>query len=413
MRANGSSSAWVAAALTVLPTLLMVLLILPSAVVATHAVGRTNGPSTLVGHTLVKAPPPGAKGPDDLSLLAVDGLNEGGAVLWTAYQNGVNPDGTPGTTGGPAASTVAGYDPVSGKLVKAINVTGKVDGLVADPAMGTLLATVNEDLKSAFDVVYPALGAVATYTYSPSPAVNGNGGTDSIAVKGDDIFVAHSNPNDTSQAADYRVQLDRATLTAHLTPVFFDDSVATDVVSGASVTLSLTDPDTNLILPAATPHFAGQLATIGQADGKIVFASHLGGTVRLHVLNLTDNKSGNIPPTDGLAVATCGEGTLFVVDAGAGAISSFSTTGWARGTVFIGEPKDNGNPLVGTLNLGTGQITSLGNHFVSPKGLLFVPSGSGCGGGHEHDRGDGHAHDGDGGDRHDEVTSRWMGRAEV
>jgi hypothetical protein len=40
-----------------------------------------------------------------------------------------------------------------------------------------------------------------------------------------------------------------------------------------------------------------------------------------------------------------------------------------------GEPSDNGNPLIGTLNLFTGQITPLGNTFVSPKGLLFVPSG--------------------------------------
>jgi hypothetical protein len=32
----------------------------------------------------------------------------------------------------------------------------------------------------------------------------------------------------------------------------------------------------------------------------------------------------------------------------------------------------DGNPLLGTLNLFTGKITPLGNHFQSPKGLLFV-----------------------------------------
>ena len=46
-------------------------------------------------------------------------------------------------------------------------------------------------------------------------------------------------------------------------------------------------------------------------------------------------------------------------------------------TVFVGEPNDNGNPLVGTLNLSTGQVTPLGNTFASPKGLLFLPSGQG------------------------------------
>jgi len=159
-----------------------------------------------------------------------------------------------------------------------------------------------------------------------------------------------------------------------LTPVFFDDGNARDVLSKTKVTLALTDPVTNYFMPSSSPRFAGDLATISQGDGKIIFASHFGGIPRLFVLNLTDDKVGNIPPIDGLAVATSNEGILFVVDGAAGTIQALNTAGFPKGIVFVGEPSDNANPLLGTLNLKTGVITPLGNVFQSPKGLLFVPT---------------------------------------
>lgn len=366
-------------------------LVAPSA--ASGATAHPNqwaGPVIVPQTTFVAAPPTGSTGPDDITSLVSPGLDHGRPMIWTAYQNGVNPNGTPGTPGGLTHSTVAGYDRATGTLVRALNVTGKVDGITADPRTGTLLATVNEDDNSALAVIYPALGAVASYTYSPNPAVSGNGGTDSVAIRGGTIFVVHSNPNDTTQAAEYQVSLHRATLIAQLTPVYFDDSTAVNAVTAASTTLALTDPDTNYIMPTASPRFAGQLATVSQGDGEIVFASHLGGSPHLQVLPLTDNVSGNVPPIDGLAVASCGDGTLYVVDASANQIVALDTTGWGRGTVFVGEPHDNHNPLVGAVNLNSGVITPLGNHFSSPKGLLFLPDFSRCGdaGHHGHDGGD-------------------------
>ena len=333
------------------------------------------GPGTLPGKTFVAAPPPGATGPDDITSLAVPGVDNGRLMIWVAYQNGINPDGTPGTPGGPTQSTVAGYDATTGTPVATIAVTGKVDGLTADPVGKSLIATVNEDLNSAFNLIQLPGGAVTTYQYSPSPAVSGNGGTDSIAVRGSQIFVVHSNPGDTMQPAEYQVTLDSSVHTAFLTPVFYDNDTATDAVTRMQVTLALTDPDTNSFMPADSPRFPGQLATISQGDGKIIFASHLQFSPKLTVLSLTDNVAGNVPPIDGMAVATAERGTLYVVDASAGTITALSTRGWPAGTVFVGEPSDNGNPLIGTLNLFTGKITPLGNTFGSPKGLLFIPSG--------------------------------------
>ncbi|HVB96086.1 MAG TPA: hypothetical protein VND41_05745 [Nitrososphaerales archaeon] len=330
----------------------------------------------------MSTPPAGAKGPDDVAKMAIVGLDGGRAVIWTAYQSGINPDGTPGTPGGPTQSTVVGYDASSGVLVRTVQVTGKVDGLTADPEMGVLIATVNEDDNSAFNLIYPTTGAVATYTYSPNPAVNGNGGTDSIAVINGQIYVAHSNPSDVTQPTDYLVTPDTSTstLTAFLTPAFFDNSIATNALTGATVQLGLTDPDTTFVMPTVSPRFGGDLATISQADGEIVFASQISHDPKLTVLPLTDNEPGNVPPIDGLAVATSNHGTLYVVDAATGTIQALDTSGWRSGTVFVGEPSDNGNPIIGTLNLSTGVITPLGNSFQSPKGMLFVPaSGQGDG----------------------------------
>jgi hypothetical protein len=316
------------------------------------------------------------KGPDDITLLATPGLDGGAALIWTAYQNGIDANGTAGKPGGPTQSTVAGYDPSTGNLVVSISVTGKCDGLIADPAEGRLIATVNEDAHSVFNVIDPATSTVTIYTYSPDPAVSGNGGTDSIAVRGGQIYVSHSNPNDTTQATDYVASLDNSTRTAKLTPLFYDNSMATNVTSRTSVSLALTDPDTNFIMPSTSPNFTGDLATISQADGLIIFAPLSGNTPSLSVLSVSDNKPGNVPPIDGLAVATANQGTLYVVDAKANAIQALNTAGWPAGTVFVGEPNDNSNPLVGTLNLSTGKITPLGNTFQSPKGLLFVPNQS-------------------------------------
>lgn len=380
--------------------------------------------TTVPSSTFVASAPAGLKGPDDLTSLPASCMVGTGMTLWTAYQNGINPNGSPGSPGGIDHSVVTGYAIPSGIVVQMVNVTGKVDGLTSDPARCVLLATINEDSNSSFAVIDPNLGTVARFSYSPSPTVGGNGGTDSIALWHDQIVVSHSNPNDTTQATAYSVLLSWSSHIAYLTPLFYDDSTAQDVTTGASLTMHLTDPDSNFVMPHGVPRYAGTLATVSQADGRLIFAGmspH--GHVHLQQLNLTDNVSGNLPPIDGIAAARTGNGTLYVVDSGANSIYALSTSGFAAGTVFVGEPNDNSNPLVGTLDLNTGKITPFANHFVSPKFMLFVAapgSGHGHHGGHgegeDHDgQGDNGDHEGDGGHGHDgwsDGTARDQLRAE-
>lgn len=343
-----------------------------------------QAPAKLPSKLLVAGPPKGAFGPDDLTYLPPGDDRDVHGTLWTAYQNGIGPTGTASASGA-VQSTIAGYDPSTGALVTSLNVSGHVDGLTADPSAGVLLATANEDSNSSFYLIHPWTGVVVRFAYTPSPAVNGNGGTDSIALWHGGIYVSHSNPNDTAQATVFKLQLDWSAHAARLYPVFWDDSVARFEPAGSSGRLALTDPDTNFVMPRSSARFAGDLATISQGDGRLIFASpSLSGGPRLTQLNLTDNRSGNLPPVDGLAETTSRAGTLYVVDSKANTITALSTTGWSRGTIFIGEPSDNGNPLVGTLNLWTGHISPLGNSFLSPKGMFFLPA-SGTGSGHGHD----------------------------
>ena len=340
--------------------------------VARHAAADTDrGPHTLRASTFVGAAPKGASGPDDITILSAAGLDGGRRVIWTAFQNGLPPDGSAAS----ATSTVAGYDAGTGALVKTIAVTGKVDGLRADTTNHRLVATVNEDSDSSLDVINVATGGITNFTYNPDPAsAAGNGGTDSIAFWHGQMYIAHSNPDTFTAAAVYHATLDWTTHHANLSALFFDDSAATDAVTGVSSDLALSDPDTDAVVPADAPRFGGQLMLISQGDGQMIFASRTTNP-SLTVLNLSDG-TGSPAPLDGFAVATADSGTLYVVDHSdpAHAITALHTDGWGAGTVFVSEPNDNGNPLVGTLNLGTGVVTPLGNAFVNPKELLFVPA---------------------------------------
>jgi hypothetical protein len=345
---------------------------------------KASSSPALAGQTFGSTPA-GGSGPDDITIL--DG------TVFVGFQNGIGPDGSPGTPTGPTQSTVAGFDQRTGQLVASIKVMGKVDGLRGDAAHDRLIATVNEDLHSALYVIDPWQGVATRYTYSPDPATpispvpasgpTTAGGTDSISIIDGHIYLAHSFPagavnfpSATDTFADptaYEVTLDHGSRVAELRPLWRNDSRAKDAVTGQRLQLQLSDPDSNTPIPDASPRFAGQLEQMSQGDGQMIFAAGLPGRPRLTQLTLSDNVAGNHPPVDDIAVTTSGRGTLYVVDAGAGTVLTFDTTGWHAGTVFVAEPNDNGNPLLGTLDLWTGVITPL-VALKSPKGLLFVPA---------------------------------------
>ena len=322
--------------------------------------------------------PAGATKPDDITRL--------GNALYVTYQNNAGKDGTPPG----ATSTVVAFDRSTAKVLTTYVLTGRCDGLTADPEHGRIFATVNEDLNSSLYVITPqASTPVKHYDYSPSPAQTGtdgttNGGTDAVSIGTDGtVYVAHSNPEptlpgDNNAPAVYTIRLDGST--AELTPVYGVNDVAKVINSQppTSTVLGLTDPDSNRFVPG--PH-GGTLIQVSQADSKFVFASHLhAAQPTLRQLNLT-NATGDptvTPQLDDIEWVT-GKGTLYAADQATGTIYAINTSNVAPGTWFAAQPKPSSGdlanvPAIGVVNMKTGVVTHVDSTLGSPKGLLFLPA---------------------------------------
>lgn len=345
---------------------------------ASPAVAAPVAPPGFAVSTFASAPssnPPTA-GPDDIATLA--------GKVFVGWQNGVGSTGEPNPTTGQTAGTVIEYDS-SGTALQSWRLTGKIDGLGADPSHNRIIATVNEDGNSSLYTIAPQAppgSQVTHYTYSPAPdsastgGVFTGGGTDAVSVVGNQIYLSASNPMASNATAVFRVRLHPRTQVASLSPTFADNASAKDAVTGQTVTLGLTDPDSNAIVPGASPRFAGQFVLDGQGDQQLVFARGIGGSSpALTRLSLT--RGGQSAGVDDVRwTAGCG-GTLLVVDNKAGAI--YSVTGpFAAGQAFasldsVGATAQNNE--VDTINLQTGELTPFLTGLSKSKGLLWLPAG--------------------------------------
>jgi hypothetical protein len=146
-------------------------------------------------------------------------------------------------------------------------------------------ATVNEDGNTSMYTIKPSrpkASQVVHYTYSPSPDASDKsvlltgGGTDSVTVIGAKILISASAPTRKGRAATYWVPLNPGKKIAKLHAAFADNARATDVVSGASVKLHLTDPDSNGVVPHSAGQSGGDYMLDSQADGELIFASGIG-----------------------------------------------------------------------------------------------------------------------------------------
>lgn len=337
------------------------------------AAAATSAPVVPAGYTSsVFASVPGSTtGPDDITSL--DGH------LFVGFQNGVGSKGEPAPSG-QTKSTVVEFDS-KGATVAHWDLTGKVDGLTADPDHKRIVATVNEDANSSLYTVTPGAAAadqVKHFSYSPNPLPHG-GGTDSITVADGQLFVVASAPaadakgNNTGPAL-YHVTLDGSTATA--TSVFQDNATATDAVTGKPTTLNLSDPDSSELMPNAGERFAGDFLLDSQGDKQLVFLKDDGrgmneGHAPATVLNISTQ-------IDDSAVATSDKGVLYVTDSKGNTVDAICG-GFKEGQMFVSVPSDSDTlaSTLGTVDLKTGTITSFATGIANPKGELFVP-GAAC-----------------------------------
>jgi hypothetical protein len=123
--------------------------------------------------------------PDDITMLGHD--------LFTTFQNGVGPQGQPSADGN-TDSTIVVYT-THGRVIQQWDLVGKCDGLTADPRLGVVIATINEDANSHIDTIQPSAPAglqMQAYAYSePLPHF---GGTDAISIYRGQVVVSASAP---------------------------------------------------------------------------------------------------------------------------------------------------------------------------------------------------------------------------
>jgi hypothetical protein len=316
-------------------------------------------------------------GPDDLTAL--------GGHIYVGFQNGVGSQGEPSTSGN-LDSTVVEFTPF-GREVAQWDVQGKVDGLTGDPFLGKVIATVNEDGNSSLYTISPG-GHITHYAYNvPLPH---NGGTDAISIFRGRILVAASAPGTTGAPAPqptypavYVVTLQPQTRVAWVHPLFFDEATATAVNgpdAGTNVTLGLTDPDSNEVVPFDSPAFGGDFVLNSQGDQQLIFDHVTGSTQSLSVLSLPAS-------VDDSTWATRPFGVLYATDSSADTLDIvYGNLG--AGTVYTAVTPCNANSApatcpapgfpanyLGTVDLTTGALTTvpLTGPTLQPKGLIFVP----------------------------------------
>ncbi len=321
------------------------------------------------------------KAPDDVASL--------GGHVFIGWQNGVGPKGEPNPSTGQTTGTVVEYDR-TGRQLQSWTLTGKIDGLGGDRKHHRLIATVNEDGNSSLYTITPGANAsrqVQHYRYDPAPdsgtsgGVLTGGGTDAVSVRSGHIYLSASNPTPPDSTAAFEAHLNPRTGVARLSPTFADNAPAIDAITGQPVTLGLTDPDSNALVPEQSPRFGGTFVLDAQGDQQLVFAQGLEtGATQLTRLALTHG--GASAGADDVRWSASDNGTLLVVDSKANTVYAVSGP-FRAGQAFASLDNVGGaaqNNEVDTIDLQTGALSPFLTGVGKAKGLLWVPSISDDGG---------------------------------
>jgi hypothetical protein len=361
--------------------------------VATGPAGVLTVATILSGSTLTHSfVPAGGSSPTTEVLRDPDDITVLGHDLFVGFQNGVGPQGQPSPDGN-TASTIVELT-MSGDPLAQWDVTGKCDGLTADPQAHAVIATVNEDANSSLYVISPSAAPgsqVAHYAYSaPLPH---DGGTDAISDYHGQLLISASAPGTTGAPAPqpgypavYTVTLDPYALLATAAPLFYDEDSATAANAGSShgtVTLALTDPDSNEVAPQGSPRFAGEFVLDSQGDQEQIYvhdSGHVGQS--LSVLSLSQSIDDTAWPVAG--------GRLFTTDSTYDAVDVVTGHFGSEPLVVATPCGANSAPptcpapgypanYLASLNLWTGVVSPVsvaGAAYIPQGGLAFVPGGA-------------------------------------
>jgi hypothetical protein len=291
-----------------------------------------------------------------------DSLVQWNDSIIIGFQNHVAKDGTDGKS-----STIVEFS-LAGKVKRTFNVPGHNDGLHV-VGEDDLWALQNEDANPNLVVINLRTGHAKKYNFAPTH--HGGGYDDLVVLKGR-VYISASNPNLDAMGINVFPALVRASLSGDevlLEPVLNGDATVEDVLTGKTIKLNLTDPDSMTIDPR------GEIVLDSQADSVLVFVGHpLTDEQTASQLSITSPVTGPGGATitlDDTVFAPRPKTFLLVTDVGTGVVYRIdrSRSGFQPGVAYSASDTLG---LVGTLNLDTGVVTPIVTGFGSARGLLFV-----------------------------------------
>lgn len=288
--------------------------------------------------------------------------------IFVGYGNGGAPDGS-----GNAKSTIVEYD-MTGKVIMTFTVVGHNDGLRINPADGSLWAIQNEDANANIAVINLKTGT-QTVTDFPKPAPNGGGYDDVVFTKGA-TFVSASNPSNTPNTGPAIVSVNLKGKALKVTSVLAVNASATNVLTGETVTLNLTDSDSMILDPF------GELFLDSQGDGEEIIVQFPGQSCQSAlVVPLTyptgsDTFAGLM--ADDTAFATANDGFIIFADKGLQTVYKITTPYFSIGAAYTAFQDDTGTlGFLGRTDFSTGVSTPIVTGLGNPAGIAFIPSSIG------------------------------------
>jgi hypothetical protein len=314
------------------------------------------GAPTKLQHPAVTAPPGWSvrvflRG--DASRYNPDPIEAHGAFVYVAFQNKTGPKG------GGGKSTIVQYRH-GGRYVQEIQVPGRCDGMRWNPYTNLMWITVNEDANSSMFTWDPFSHALLHYKFS---SASHGGGYDDLAFQNHHAFIAASNPTLNRNGKNRGPAVVSVVLkgtTAEVTPALMGNALATDIPTGHTVRLNLTDPDSMTVAPN------GDVLLVSQADSEIVFM-HNAGKASQSVSRLLVGTQ-----LDDTIYATSRDGHFLLVDSVRNTV--YNVAGPVLpGRLFTVVPSDSGVPsFFGRVDQATGTVTPIITRFKNPTGLIFV-----------------------------------------
>lgn len=302
--------------------------------------------------------PAGLSKPDSIAVI--------NGQVWIGYGNEGKKDGADN-----AMSAIVTYS-MDGKVLKTLTIKGHNDGVKLDPKTGKVWAINNEDGNASLDVIDPKTWAMEHYTFE-----NGKhgGGYDDVVFVGGNAYVTASNPSVDGGKTNPGAAIGKVTLgdnhMVKVEDVLSGTPTVSDVTTGKSEKLNLTDPDSITLTPT------GEFLMTSQDDAELLLVSNFSTKAKARVLHL----KGGVK-VDDTTFVNVSKGYLLVSDTPAEVVYKIeSDKPWEIGQAFsamsgVDADEKAKTPsiagYVGRLDMKSGALIPIVDKMQAPHGLVFV-----------------------------------------